>query len=294
MADNQEDSLEYLRKLGLKPEVRKTEEGVAVRLRDPVKNRYWDIPFEEDKTYSSMEALKPSNTYVPDHLKKKGIATNAYRVAEEFTGKKIVPDDVQSEDAMELHEKRGYGKKFGISEDDLEKALSPEDLQLRKDRKEIFLKALERVRDNAKDHKTTEPYNLLNNAIKPAFEEVKKTPYDPKVSRSNILSVLENAIHSVRHSANPAAELAKNAGKYASKIKSVAGPSVGLGAALMAGSASDALAEVVPGGVEDVGKGSDKALLEAQERDVELVRDTRKEDKLSRTKLEALKRMLEK
>jgi hypothetical protein len=77
------------------------------------------------------------------------------------------------------------------------------------------------------------------------------------------------------------------------KIKSVLPGALTAGAAAMAGSASDALADVVvPGGVEGVGEGSDKLLSDSQERDVELSRDATKDDKLTTSRLKALQRML--
>jgi hypothetical protein len=77
------------------------------------------------------------------------------------------------------------------------------------------------------------------------------------------------------------------------KFKSLLPGALTAGAAAMAGSASDALADVVvPGGVEGVGEGSDKLLSDSQERDVELSRDTTKDDKLTTSRLKALQRML--
>jgi hypothetical protein len=68
---------------------------------------------------------------------------------------------------------------------------------------------------------------------------------------------------------------------------------IGVGGALLAGSADEALADVIiPGGVESLGKGSNKLLTEEQERDVDLVRKTSKDDKLNTARLKALQRML--
>jgi hypothetical protein len=78
------------------------------------------------------------------------------------------------------------------------------------------------------------------------------------------------------------------------KFKSLLPGALTAGAAAMAGSASDALADVVvPGGVEGVGEGSDKSLSDTQDRDLELTRDISKNnDTLTQTRLKALQRML--
>jgi hypothetical protein len=77
------------------------------------------------------------------------------------------------------------------------------------------------------------------------------------------------------------------------KFKSVMPGAIGTGvAAAMAGSASDALADVVvPGGVEGVGEGSD-SISSQQDRDMDLIRASKEDQTLNTSRLKALQRML--
>lgn len=75
-------------------------------------------------------------------------------------------------------------------------------------------------------------------------------------------------------------------------LAGMAGPAATAAGALLAGSPVDAMAEAIPGGVENVGEGSDQVLTPEQERSVESSRELTGGANLNQARLQALQKML--
>lgn len=61
-------------------------------------------------------ALQPAMTYVDEEHQRKGIASAMYAHAQKVTGKKLVPDDAQTEDAEKLWQTRQWAAPLGKAE----------------------------------------------------------------------------------------------------------------------------------------------------------------------------------
>jgi hypothetical protein len=292
MDDKVKKALARLEEMGLKPGVMQTDGRLDILMEGP-DGKSFAIPFDyDDVTYPSLPSIVPPSTRIPESLQKRNIATEVYKAAEQISGRKIIPDDVQTPEGFSLHSKRGLGKEFGMSEDELKSLLSSNDLSQREKRKGAFLKALEK---SSEQIELPVPPDMSQEAMayKAGKKELSNLLPESNKAQRNARSVLDNMMKEAFKTENPAKFVKDNAQKFASRVKSFAGPAVGLGAALTAGSASDAFAEVIPGGVDDIGKDSDKVLKDSQSRDVELTRDISKDDDtLTQTRLKALQRML--
>lgn len=62
------------------------------------------------------QKLIVGSPYVNENFQQRGIATEMYKMAEKDSGKKIIPDNVLRDEGLALHESRGLGKKFGMSD----------------------------------------------------------------------------------------------------------------------------------------------------------------------------------
>lgn len=75
-------------------------------------------------------------------------------------------------------------------------------------------------------------------------------------------------------------------------LAGMAGPAATAAGALLAGSPVDAMAEAIPGGVENVGEGSDRVLTPEQNQSVEASRELTGGANLNQARLQALQKML--
>jgi hypothetical protein len=280
-------ALEELKQMGINPEVEQVgQDDLVIRLRD-AEGRATEIPFNKDRfTYKNQAGMVPGSTYLPDSWQKKGIGTRAYKAVEELTGLPIFPDDDQTQAGYQFHGNKGYGKEFGIDEKTLESKLTPTEKLQRNARKKALMDALSQGADQLEG-----PKNLTAQ-----WDSIQKLKESLKgQNNTNTGSLLVNAFREATESgSNPSEFIRKNIPRIASKVKSIA-PVVGATGALMAGSASDALADVaVPGGVEAVGQGSDQVLNPEQQQSVEASRQLSSGEPMNQQRFQALQKMLRK
>jgi hypothetical protein len=252
---NKIEALKKLEEMGLKPAVIEGPMGVDIQMLDP-NGKAFSIPFNIDAdSYEDLTVLKPPATVVPKNLRGKGIATEAYKAAEKMTGLKVFPDDLQTKGGFELHTKKGMGKEFGLSDEQVDSILSPEDLQNRNIRKKATLNAIQQAANALERNPDANPVTSAGSAIRKEIASGIK--YIPK---NNAETIAEKALFNALETTDPSDYLRKNASKYVSRVMGLV-PGVGTGvataSALLAGSAQDALANAIPGGVDSAGEDSD-------------------------------------
>jgi hypothetical protein len=160
------------------------------------------------------------------------------------------------------------------------------------DRKESAARAISSRRFNELDSYLSS-LQLPDNEKKAILTLRKDNPIVSKV-RSSLPERLPSRVNFPNSDAYDEA-LAESTQKMYERLKAKLGKSGGKKLLVptisgAAGLAASGLAEAFD--AEDVGEGSDKLLSDSQERDVELSRDTTKDDKLTQTRLKALQRML--
>lgn len=111
-----------------------------------------DAMFEvSNKLYKDLPTIDPKGTYLPKDWQGQGLATELYKELERITGAKIVPGDDQSQMSYNLHDKKGFGKEFGIKESTLNKLLAPQEKVERELRKASLQKGLESLVSELED-----------------------------------------------------------------------------------------------------------------------------------------------
>lgn len=235
---------EILDKMGLTMEYEDIpEDNVKLaKIRDP-KNplKSADTMFEvSNNLYKDVKTIEPKGVFFPNEWQGQGLATELYKELENITGGKIVPGDDQTEKSFGLHEKRGFGKEFGLKESTLNKLMSPNEKKERDIRKEALRRGLESL--------SSEMEGLSKKGVLPkdlALDEY-KSDIDNKllgnIDSRNAPSIMDNIIMQARKlpSAGKAAEFIKdNIPSSLSKVKSIA-PFLTGGAGLVLSAASEA------------------------------------------------------
>lgn len=98
----------------------------AMELIDPVTNQVvGKFPWDQAKAYDYMDhgaesfpldnLIKMKSPELNPDLQRKGLGEQVYSQIEKITGKTIIPDVDLTENAANLHEKKGLGKSFGSS-----------------------------------------------------------------------------------------------------------------------------------------------------------------------------------
>lgn len=235
---------ELLDKMGLKIDYEDIpEEKMKIaKLRDP-KNpmKSADAMFEvSNDLYKDVKTIQPRGVFFPKEWQGQGLATELYKELENTTGGKIIPGDDQTEKSFGLHEKRGFGKEFGLKESTLNKLMSPSEKQERDIRKEALRRGLEAL--------TGEMEGLSKKGISPkdlALDEY-KSEIDNKllgnINARNVPNIMDNIINQARElpTAGQAAEfIKKNIPSSLGKVKSIA-PFLAGGAGLALSGISEA------------------------------------------------------
>lgn len=232
------DYLQKLKELGLNPEVENIDGDLLMRLSD-AKGTSTELPFIKDKTlYKNQAGYIPSSTFIPESWQGKGVATEAYKAVENMTGLPIFPDNEQTPAGYGLHDSKGYGKEFGLSEAQLESKLTPTEKLQRNARKKALIDTLKDVADKADKNVSYE--NLQWDLLPKIKEQL------PGQDKTNVLTVSRNALNeSFKNKGTESLGyvIRKNIPKYASKIKSapIIGPLLGIAAAGYSGDSSAAI-----------------------------------------------------
>jgi hypothetical protein len=232
------DYLKNLRDLGLNPEVEDINGDLVMRLTD-AGGVTTELPFVKDKyLYKNQAGYVPGSTFIPESWRGKGVATEAYKAIENMTGLPIFPDNEQTPAGYGLHDSKGYGKEFGLSEPQLESRLTPTEKMQRNARKKVLMDTLE---DAASKADKNVKYEDIQWELFPKIREQL-----PGQEKSNILTVSRNALNETlknKGSESFGEVLRKNIPKYASKIKSapIIGPLLGVAAAGYSGDSSAAI-----------------------------------------------------
>lgn len=232
------DYLQKLRELGLNPEVETVNGDLVMRLSD-MEGRSTELPFVKDTTlYKNQAGYVPGSTFLPESWRGKGVATEAYKAVENITDLPIFPDDEQTPAGYGLHESKGYGKEFGLSEPQLEAKLTPTEKLQRNARKKVLMDTLKDAADKADKNIG---YEDIQWDLLPKIKEQL-----PGQDKTNILTISRNALNeSLKNKGTESFGdvIRRNIPKYASKIKSVpiVGPILGAAAAGYSGDSSAAI-----------------------------------------------------
>lgn len=278
------EPFEKLRKMGFNVE-KETKSG-ADWLRITKDGEQALIPFEiDDKLYQNQPVLIPSGTQVPQNWQGKGVATEAYKAMEELTGYPVMPDDMQTYSGYKLHDKKGYGKEFGLSDSQIDEKLKPVERLQRNARKKATMDSLNVAADFFSDSDGAQAGIQAVDKLRNMLQGETKT---------NTGSIVTNAIQDAREMARSvgndraAKYLRENIPRFASKVKSVAPAALmgGLGlAANVAAEASDA---------EELGRGSDLPINQEQELGTNASREISQGEPLNSARLQALKKLINK
>lgn len=216
----------------------------------------------EDQPYKSLPDTMSSNwSQVHPDFKGQNIATDAYKAAEQHYGRKVLPDDVQSGAGFGLHDSKGYGKDFGMSEMELESKLSPMDKNLRNMRKNALEQTLNEVSDGIYDNGDWHSTSLIANG---ALQN------KPSGKMTNLGTLLDHSMGEAWDAVNnkiDGAKLRASIPAYLSKVKGivpVAGAGLATYAALNTPDASAAVGDfLIPGGLEGAGEvsGTEREML---------------------------------
>lgn len=259
------DYLQKLKQLGLNPEIENINDDLLMRLTD-ASGVTTELPFIKDTTsYKNQSGYVPGSTFIPESWRGKKVATDAYKTIEQMTGLPIFPDNEQTPAGYGLHDSKGYGKEFGLSEKQLESKLTPSEKLERNIRKKVLVDVLN---------------NAANKADKNIRYEDMQWDLMPEIrkelsgkEKTNVLTVSRNAIlDSMKNKGSESFgnTIRKNIPKYASKIKVVPiiGPAIGAGLATMSGEANAASAMPILGEADSLGpqQGSEDYEIENPQR----------------------------
>jgi hypothetical protein len=204
------------------------------------------FPFEREAgRYRSFDTIKPKSSFLPEEYQGKGVASSLYSKLEDALNAKVIPDDYQTEAGDMLHEKAGYGKKFGLSNKFLSERLSDSEKADLSNRRG----AVERGLRDVLEQKVSD------------FDEAKEIMEDQAMriaspeKRETVQSTIHNAL---RRAAKGAEEGPVDLDRLASLKKLVnkrvlsALPGASMGAAMLAGTspAEAAAEELLPPGME--------------------------------------------
>lgn len=247
------DHLSKLKELGLNPKLEQDRRDLNLILSD-AEGRTAELPFSREETlYKNQKGYTPTSTLLPKEWRNKGIATEAYKAIENITGLPIFPDDEQTPSGYALHDKKGYGKEFGLSEKDLDAKLMPSEKMERNARKKVLgdllNSAASEIDGGAKyDDVQWGLLSQLNNLL-------------PNKEKTNIFTVARNSVLDAEK--NRGAEsisdyIRNNIPRYASKIKSIS-PTLLKGLGTAAGGAASLAAEASD--AEDLGNAPEQAAM---------------------------------
>lgn len=247
------DHLSKLKELGLNPEIEEVNGGLMMRLSDQ-EGRTTELPFiKEEHLYKKQKGYVPGSTFIPEDWRGKGVATEAYKAIESITGLPIFPDNEQTPAGYGLHNAKGYGKEFGLSEAQLESKLMPSEKMKRNARKKILTDILNNAANKADSGTSVEN---LQWDILPQLREAL-----PEKEKTNMLTIARNAIREAtdKKGTNSFSDYLKNnIPRYASKLKSMTPMALkGLGAA--AGGVASLAAEASD--AEEEGSSAEQAAL---------------------------------
>jgi hypothetical protein len=223
------------------------------KIRDP-KNplKSASVPFGIDNDlYKDLKTISPMGTFFPEEWKGKNLATELYKEMENRTNGKIVPGDDQTDASFGLHDKRGFGKDFGIKDETLDKLLTPAERAERNTRKESLKRGLTSLADEF-SRAGSEKY-------KPKWEDV-ESDYDKKILKAsgslpeidprNIGTLFDRVLHDAKKipTGKEAGEFIRNnIPRVLSKVKSFA-PHILTGGAGLAYSAVSEAADAESSG----------------------------------------------
>lgn len=220
-----------------------------------------DVMFEvSNNLYKDLPTIDPKGTYLPRDWQGQGLATELYKEMERITGAKIVPGDDQSQLSYNLHDKRGFGKEFGVKEETLNKLLSPQEKTERELRKKSLESGLNSLVGELEDlgRKGIMPGGLSLQDFKSEID----TNMLGNIDARNAPSLLDNVIMQARNKMKgpEAAEFVRKIiPSTLSKVKSVS-PILAGGAGLAMSAAAEA---------SDSPEAGDVLGQEALERDIE-------------------------
>ena len=183
-----------------------------------------EIPFDmSDRAYQNIKTLVPEFTKLPENLQKRGLATRVYQDAEKLTGRKVVPDYTQSPEGFNFHQKHGFGKDFGMSEDELISKLTPTENLQRNARKKALSDAMDLTADRIEE---LELGNRKNLDFWEISENMEKNLEKSSISPRNVDDLLGHARREALDTGSNKSAidwLRKNKGKYLKGVKSFAG-----------------------------------------------------------------------
>lgn len=253
------DHLYKLKEMGLNPEIEEVNGELLMRLTD-AEGVSTELPFvREEHLYKNQKGYVPASTFIPERWRGKGVATEAYKAIENMTGLPIFPDNEQTPSGYGLHEAKGYGKEFGLSEKELESKLMPSEKLERNARKKALVDTL---MDAAEKADKGESYENLQGGLFPKIKEQLSGK-----EKTNILTVSRNGLlDSFRNQTEGTFgdTLRKNIPKYASKVKAIplVGPALGAAAALATGEANAASVLPILGEAESLAPSAEDAIIE--------------------------------
>lgn len=233
---------ELLKELGLVAEYKKSENETFVNLKDKQNKSVGRYSFDNTPEYSNIKTIKPAGVFLEEPYRGKGVTSSLYNELEK-SGGKIIPDDVQTLDGYILHQKKGSGKKFGISEDEYIKKLTPEEFQQREARKKALASTLEGITNKP----TPAEARDLGYNLRKSFEKNGQHSKNLQTLVENFSEALpENVDLDMIKSRIPSA---------LSKVKMVPliGPAIGAGLATMSGEANAASALPILGEADSLG-----------------------------------------
>lgn len=275
-AVSQRDILQELLNEGIGVDVHESDDTLSYKVYDknlPKESRqYGHIPIEVDSNeYRDFKTLNPYSSDIPEKLQNKGIASRLYQDAEQRLGGKIMPDLVQTEPGFMLHDKHGFGKRFGLSDEELQSRLTPVEKLQRNTRKSAMGDAIDQLANKY------EGINKLTYGIESSPRDEIMTMVDKiksgQASPKNAPDLMSHAADMARKTSESGPEAASwlraNKSDFLKKVRSL-GPmlspvagAAGLGALL---TSQDASAAMLPGESLGYESGSLENKLESGER----------------------------
>lgn len=227
----------------------KSPDQISAIIKDLDGNEIFDVPFTHDnRAYKSIKTLTPYSTEIPKQLRGKGLASDIYKRAEADIGSKIIPDSIQLPGGFHLHDKYGFGNKFGMSEDELMSKLSSEDKMARIGRKEALRQVLDKAQKEGYGKGITDVLESGNDDL------YKLLRSDMTPNADSVYDLFNHSLYESLKEAGDSSYLQKlksNIPKYLSKVKSVAPVALTGGLGLAISGASEAADTEAMGGSEE-------------------------------------------
>jgi hypothetical protein len=254
---------ELLKELGLAAEYKKSKNETFVNLKDKQNKAVGTYSFDNTPEYSNIETIKPAGVFLEEPYRGKGVTSSLYKELEK-SGGRIIPDDVQTLEGYMLHQKKGSGEKFGLSEDEYLKKLTPEEFQQREARK----KALASTLENITNKPTPKEARNLGYNLRKSFEQSGQ-------NSKNLQTLVENFSEALPENVD-LDTIKSRIPSVLSKVKMVPliGTALGAGIAAMSGEANAASAMPILGEADSLGpeKGSEDYAIENPQANPELRR----------------------